>query len=148
MTQVNSCQIVPVLLRGILGCVFVIAGLMKLLSPLAFIVTLRTADWLPRFSEQILPALLPSMEIALGLALIIGWKVKVMAICSVFLIAAFTGFLTIEWIQGNTTCSCFGDSGGAFAILSTGKVIFTRNGLLLFLAVRLAHRQSHLTNGA
>lgn len=110
------------------------AAIAKLMSPLAFFAALKAATWLPHSVPGLLVIGVPVVELVLGSGLLIGWKVRTMAMSSFILIAIFTGFLLIETARGNNfNCGCFGESNGLLPV-STGSGALIRNGLLLLMA--------------
>lgn len=73
----------------ILGLIFVIAGLGKLLNQADFLTVIRTDTFLTPTLAQVVAYTLPWIEIALGALLILGISAKLAAIFSSVLIAAF-----------------------------------------------------------
>lgn len=135
MNTVILAQVRTAFLRIAIGLLLIVAGTAKFISPLAFFAALKAADWLPHTLSSLLVIGVPVVEFALGFGLLIGWKVRTMAISSFVLIALFTGFLLIETARGNDIgCGCFGESSGLLALLTTGSAALIRNGVLLLMA--------------
>lgn len=135
MNTVSSARVCTALLRIAIGLLLIVAGIAKFMSPLSFFDALQAADWLPHSLSSLLFIGVPVLEVALGVGLLIGWKVRAAAISSFISIALFTVFLLIEMARGNDiNCGCFGESNGLLVLLTTGSGPLIRNGLLLIMA--------------
>ena len=135
-----SSSLSPALLRFALGALFVWAALSKFIEPSAFLAALKAADWLPLVASSVLAIFIPAIELALGAALLIGWKVRWAATGSVLLVSAFTVFLLIEMARGNGDCGCFGQLHGPLSVLTGGPGAIVRNLILLAVALWIASR--------
>jgi uncharacterized membrane protein YphA (DoxX/SURF4 family) len=150
MRKINRTRIYATLVRCGAGLLFVYAGGAKFLDPMLFYSALSGAEWLPPFVARLLMGVLPAAEVALGLALLVGWKRRPTALVAFLLVAAFTFFLLVEAVRGNTNCGCFGSSYvPEFLGTTTGALL--RNGVLLltlaWLAARGARRRLKTTEG-
>jgi uncharacterized membrane protein YphA (DoxX/SURF4 family) len=138
MNRVSLTQVRTAFLRIAIGLLLILAGIAKAMSPLGFYAALNAAEWLPHTLSGLLVIGVPVVEVALGVGLLIGWKVRATAILSFILMALFTGFLLIETARGNNiNCGCFGESNGLLALLNSGSGALIRNGLLLLMAASL-----------
>ncbi|MCH7858731.1 MAG: DoxX family membrane protein [Candidatus Marinimicrobia bacterium] len=98
----------PVLVgRFILGGLFVFSGAAKVLDAQTFMAALplyQVPQWLIP-----LGALAPSLEIAVGVALMLGMAPRLMALATLGLLAAFSVLLVMGIVGGELgTCGCFG----------------------------------------
>ncbi|MFT6867274.1 MAG: putative membrane protein YphA (DoxX/SURF4 family) [Cyclobacteriaceae bacterium] len=128
--------------RYLVGGLFIFSGLIKVNDPVGTAIKLEeyfdvfAYDFAP-FFEWFVPAalflsvVLSVLEIVLGVALIVGFKMKSTAWALLGLILFFT-FLTFYSAYFNkvTDCGCFGD-----AIILTPWESFTKDIILLFLIV-------------
>ncbi|UCD37097.1 MAG: DoxX family protein [Fidelibacterota bacterium] len=93
--------------RVALGSIFIVSGVMKALDAQSFMATLpfyQLPDWL-------LPpgALVPTIEVSLGIALLMGLATRFIALASLGMLAFFTVLLILGIAGGELdTCGCFG----------------------------------------
>ncbi len=117
-----SCALNPVKRGVVLGlrlaiaAVFCYAGWSKLQSPQAFADSIATFQLLPARLINLLALGLPPFELAVGLWLFIGWKVRTAAFCGgaasvIFLLALFSALLRGLPVE----CGCFGDAHSSLA---------------------------------
>jgi uncharacterized membrane protein YphA (DoxX/SURF4 family) len=122
-------------LRLLLGGLFVLAGLAKVRDPAGFVTEVANYRL---FSEAapLVAAVLPSVEVVAGLALLVGsapWR-RAAALLLGGLMTLFTGAVTLVVARGiNISCGCFGGQTGPI----TGLTI-ARDLALLATAVALA----------
>jgi uncharacterized membrane protein YphA (DoxX/SURF4 family) len=117
---------------GLAG-IFFYTGSIKIQSPLQFAVTLSGYKIFPTWMIMPLTDYFPWVEITLGILLIIGWKIRYVALGACALLASFSTLLTITYFRGipaNCGCFSFEDSITPLAIL--------RDGLILIPAIYLA----------
>lgn len=140
-------KIITHISRILVGCLFILSGLIKLNDPVGF--SFKLEEY---FSEGVLnlPFLVPYalmiavllviFEVVLGIMLLIGFKPK-FTIWSLFLMIVFFTFLTFYSAYFNkvTDCGCFGD-----AIKLTPWESFTKDVILLVLIVILLLQQKHV----
>jgi putative oxidoreductase len=96
------------LCRLILAGIFLYTGYIKLRSPLQFAAVLAGYQLFP--DALILPMAdyFPWVEIALGVLLIVGWKIRYVAIAACALLASFLIVLSITYFRGiEANCGCF-----------------------------------------
>jgi len=94
--------------RCILAGIFFYTGYIKIRSPLQFAAVLSGYQLFP--DSLILPMTdyFPWIEIALGVLLLIGWKIRYVAIAACALLAAFLTVLTVTYLRGiEANCGCF-----------------------------------------
>ncbi len=98
--------------RLVTGGVWLVAGGVKLMDPAASVRAVRAYDLLP---EAIVPAvgyLLPAVEVAVGLMLVLGVFTRAAAVTSVALFAIFIAGIISVWMRGiSIDCGCFGGGG-------------------------------------
>jgi uncharacterized membrane protein YphA (DoxX/SURF4 family) len=120
--------------RIVLGGLFIYAGFTKLQHRYLFEVTVDTYQLLPSWGVIVVAAVLPWLEIALGLLLLAGWKLRYVAAFTGLLLGAFLVAMGITYARGiEANCGCFG-----FGEPITPRSLARDSGLLLmavFLAV-------------
>lgn len=144
MTTVESprARVLPwlsTLARLVLGGVWIAAGVPKITDLDASVRAVRAYALLPEAVVQIVGPGLPPAEILLGALLVLGVGVRVGAVISTVLMAAFVVGIASAWIRGlSIDCGCFG-SGGALApgAEPTYGRELARDGGLLVLALFL-----------
>ena len=129
-----------------LGCTFLYTGYIKLDSPLQFAVILYGYQLFPTSFLLPLSEYFPWFEIALGVLLLTGWKMRYAAIAASGLLASFIAMLTLTYLRGiDANCGCF-----SFDDRMTPLTI-ARNGLIILPALYLVaesflqrHRTSNI----
>jgi len=126
-------QIIHWIFRIGLAGIFLYTGYIKLESPLQFAAVLYGYKLFP--TDLILPMskYFPWVEIALAILLLIGWKMRYVALAACGLIMAFIAILAITYFRGieaNCGCFSFGDRITPLTIV--------RDGLILLPALYLA----------
>ncbi len=123
--------------RLLLGIMFIFSGLAKVMDAQTFLSTLplyHVPGW-----TSVPAALMPAVEVALGVALLAGMAPALMAVGTVALLAAFSVLLVAGILGGELeACGCFG------AYLETSpQLALVRNFLLTLvaLAVWYHHRR-------
>ncbi len=95
--------------RLILAGIFAYSGYIKVQSPLEFASALAGYKLVPDSLIFPLATYLPWLEIALGALLLIGWKIRYVAIGAAALLLTFTVILTVTYARGiEADCGCFG----------------------------------------
>ncbi len=124
----------------ILGLIFVIAGLGKLLNQADFLTVIRADTFLTPTLAQVVAYVLPWIEIALGVFLILGISAKLAAIFSSVLIATFIA--NNSWLIAHglayKPCGCFGPFEKVLlGELSTMESLFLDIGMLVLVSIIL-----------
>jgi len=119
--------------RLALAGIFLYTGYIKMAAPLQFAAILYGYKLFP--DSLILPMsnYFPWIEIALGLLLLIGWRIRYVAWAACGLLLTFTVVLAVTYIRGiDANCGCFSfdDRIGPLTIL--------RDSLILLPALYLA----------
>ncbi len=105
-----------------LAAVWLISGVSKALDPDQTYVAVRAYDVLPTAGVEVVAALLPWVEIAFGVLLLVGVGTRVVAVGSLALLVVFMAGVTQAWARGlSIDCGCFG-GGGAVAPGETAYV--------------------------
>jgi hypothetical protein len=131
--------------RGICGVVFIVAAVAKALSPQAFAYALAQVSWIPVQLRPPFAVIIPGLEFSLGAALLIGWRPRLIARMSFFVLILFTAVLIM--LPKNLDCGCFGQVSGVVALLSSGWGAISRNVLLLSFTGWLAfYKHAELTH--
>jgi uncharacterized membrane protein YphA (DoxX/SURF4 family) len=118
-----------------LGIVFLAAGILKAVDPDEFARQIATYGIVPERAARPAAYLLIPVEIALGAALVIGYRTRIAALLTSALLIVFMAATAYAWSQGRTEgCGCF----GSFASRGPGDVLledtlFLALGLLAFL---------------
>lgn len=103
---------VGLVVRLVVGGVWIVAGGLKLGDPAASVRAVRAYDLLP---ETVVPSvghLLPVLEVVVGLCLVGGLLTRATALVSALLFAAFTVGIASAWVRGlQIDCGCFGGGG-------------------------------------
>jgi uncharacterized membrane protein YphA (DoxX/SURF4 family) len=99
--------------RVILGAVFVYAAYTKLREPwMLFAFAVNSYQVLPEWAVTIVARGLPWFELALGLFLLLGWKLRWTASAAAGLLAFFFTLMLYTYIKNPRTeaisCGCFG----------------------------------------
>ncbi len=126
--------------RTVVGGVFLWAGMLKVLDPLAFARGIEAYHVFPRPAAFFLALTLPYIEVACGALLVLGFFRKPAALLASLFLLGFIVLVATTMIRGlDISCGCFGSfSGRADARLLVQDVVL----LALSLAVLLAHRDS------
>ncbi|MES2776195.1 MAG: BT_3928 family protein [Bacteroidota bacterium] len=126
------------IVRFIVGVLFIFSGLVKAIDPLGLSYKMNEFfakwnwDWAPRFSLTISVVMI-AFEIFAGVALLLGWKPKLITRLLLLLIVFFTFLTGYAYLSGKFhSCGCFGD-----CIPITSGVSFTKDIILLVLIILL-----------
>ena len=125
---------VTLALRLILGAVFLYAAYTKLSQPwLLFALSLDSYQLLPEWAVLAVARTLPWTELALGVLLLSGWKIRYASIAATAILALFFSIMLYQYAGGGgIDCGCFG-VGEALSAKT-----LARDGALLFAACLLA----------
>jgi uncharacterized membrane protein YphA (DoxX/SURF4 family) len=127
--------------RLVLGGVFVVAGALKIPDPAAAVRAVRAYRLLPEVLVAPVAFGLPVVEIAVGLALLLGVFVRTAAIAAAVLLVVFLVGVGSAWARGlQIDCGCFGNGGQVAAGKTAYPLEVLRDGALLVAALALARR--------
>jgi putative oxidoreductase len=94
--------------RALLSGIFLYTGYIKLESPLQFAAVLFGYKLFPDSIILPLSYYFPWVEIALGILLIIGWKIRCVALGACGLLTTFIVILSVTHLRGiDANCGCF-----------------------------------------
>jgi uncharacterized membrane protein YphA (DoxX/SURF4 family) len=124
-----------------LAAVWLLSGVPKALDPDQTYVAVRAYQVLPPLGVELVAAVLPWLEIALAVLLLLGVGTRAVAAASAGLLVVFMAGVTQAWARGlSIDCGCFG-GGGAVAPGETAYVAeLLRDTGFLALAVWLVVR--------
>ena len=130
-----------------LGLTFVAAGILKVLDPAEFALTIASLRLLPPLLVGAAAILLPWIEIVSGVAVVATRRYRDAATGLILaLLAVFTLILVVGLARGTAgNCGCFGKGIG---FLNRPDVGLARNGLLIAAAVVLILRRRRATSPA
>ena len=98
------------LLRMILGGIFIYAGALKIDSPQTFADNIAGFQLLPNACINLLALSLPVFEIIVGLMLIVGFRLRIAAFSVMVLSVIFAVALGSALVRGlQIDCGCFGE---------------------------------------
>jgi uncharacterized membrane protein YphA (DoxX/SURF4 family) len=98
--------------RVVVGGVWIVAGAIKLPDPEASVTAVRAYQLLPPSLADGVGHLLPMLEVAIGVCLVLGLLTRLSAIVSAVLLVAFIVGIASVWVRGiEISCGCFGDGG-------------------------------------
>lgn len=115
MNRTRVLDSIGTLARIGLAAVWLVSGALKAVDPDQTYVAVRAYDVLPPLGVELVAALLPWVELAFGVLLIVGVGTRVVAVCSAALLVVFVAGVSQAWARGLAIdCGCFG-GGGAVA---------------------------------
>jgi uncharacterized membrane protein YphA (DoxX/SURF4 family) len=92
--------------------VWLVSGWLKAADPDQTYVAVRAYDVLPTAGVDVVAALLPWLELALGVLLLAGIGTRAVAILSAALLLVFVAGVAQAWVRGlSIDCGCFGGGG-------------------------------------
>ena len=112
MNRARLLDVVGTLARFGLAAVWLVSGLLKAADPDQTYVAVRAYDVLPDAGVEVVSALLPWVELALGVLLLAGVGTRLVAALSAVLLVVFVAGVTQAWARGLAIdCGCFGGGG-------------------------------------
>jgi len=127
--------------RVILAAIFLYSGYVKIRQPLQFAATLESYRLFPDALIIPIKDCLPWAEVALGVALLIGWKLRFFALATAGLLAMFMAALTITYARGiEADCGCFGPGDRISPLTIMRDALFLAPALYLLFESRLRAR--------
>ncbi len=112
MNRTRLLDVVGTLARFGLAAVWLVSGLLKAADPDQTYVAVRAYDVLPEAGVEVVAALLPWVELALGVLLLVGVGTRLVAGLSAVLLVLFVAGVTQAWARGlSIDCGCFGGGG-------------------------------------
>ncbi len=112
MKSSRTLDVVGTVARLGLAAVWLTSGILKAVDPDQTYVAVKAYDVLPKGGLEMVAALLPWVEIAFGVLLVIGAGVRIVAVLSLVLLAVFMAGVAQAWARGLAIdCGCFGGGG-------------------------------------
>jgi uncharacterized membrane protein YphA (DoxX/SURF4 family) len=112
VNRARLLDVVGTLARFGLAAVWLVSGLLKATDPDQTYVAVRAYDVLPDAGVEVVAALLPWVELALGVLLLAGVGTRLVAALSAGLLVVFVAGVTQAWARGLAIdCGCFGGGG-------------------------------------
>jgi uncharacterized membrane protein YphA (DoxX/SURF4 family) len=110
--RVPVLDIVGTLARLGLAAVWLISGGLKAADLDQTYVAVRAYDVLPTAAVEVVAVMLPFLELALGLLLLVGVGTRAAAVLSAVLLVVFIAGVSQAWARGlSIDCGCFGGGG-------------------------------------
>jgi len=110
-------QYVILALRVLLGLVFIVASLEKIVDPDAFGISISNYKILPAFIIPVPATILPWMELLCGLSILFGVLVRGSSLMVATMLVVFTLSVLSAMLRGlDITCGCFTQDPAAAAI--------------------------------
>lgn len=107
MKKILENPLVILISRLVVGFIFLTFGMSKIADPTQFAKEIGNYDLLPIFSLNIFALTLPWIEVAIGLMLIFGFRLKANALISAVLMFMFIIMVAIAWARGlDISCGC------------------------------------------
>jgi len=123
-----------VILRLVLGGIFILAGVPKILHPAAFAEALYNYQILPNIFVNIVAIVMPWVEVVVGGLLVAGVWMEGAILIYNFLVIAFSCALAFNLSRGlDINCGCFSPTGGD--VINMGTIL--RDVLILCLSLYL-----------
>jgi uncharacterized membrane protein YphA (DoxX/SURF4 family) len=120
--------------RLYLGIIFLLACWHKILEPAAFALDIATYQILPLGLVNLQAIVLPWVELAAGLLLLLGFRTRAAALLVAGMMVMFTVAISIAVAKGlDMSCGCFASQGAAEDPISWRTI--ARDGSWLLLAV-------------
>jgi uncharacterized membrane protein YphA (DoxX/SURF4 family) len=95
-----------------LAVVWLVSGGLKAIDPDQTYVAVRAYDVLPAAGVEVVAALLPWVELGVGVLLLLGVGTRLAAVVSAALLLVFIAGVTQAWARGlSIDCGCFGGGG-------------------------------------
>jgi uncharacterized membrane protein YphA (DoxX/SURF4 family) len=112
VNRARLLDVVGALARFGLAAVWLVSGLLKAVDPDQTYVAVRAYDVLPDGGVEVVAALLPWIELALGALLLAGIGTRLVAALSAGLLLVFVAGVAQAWARGlSIDCGCFGGRG-------------------------------------
>ncbi len=139
------CRWTLLVLRLILGGVFLYAGILKLLEPLPFADSIASFHLLPTALINLFALGLPPLEIITGGMLLMGWRLRLASFAVLLLSCLFAIALSQALMRGlEVDCGCFGSGKPSL----TKTLLALGRDLLLIAAAGWIYGASIVRGGA
>ncbi len=127
--------------RLYLGAIFLLACPHKILEPSAFALDIATYQILPLGLVNLLAIVLPWVELAAALMLILGFRTRAAALLAMGMLAMFTVAIASAVAKGlDMSCGCFASQGSAEDPISWQTIVRDASWLLLAVYIFILDR--------
>ncbi len=124
-----------------LAAIFLVSGALKASDPRETVVAVRAYDLLPESLVSLVAAMLPYLEIAVGVLLLVGLATRLAAVLGAVLLAIFIAGVISAAVRGlSIDCGCFGGGGTVEAGQTAYAAEILRDLGILVLAGYLIYR--------
>jgi putative oxidoreductase len=128
--------------RLYLGTIFLLACWHKILEPGAFALDIATYQILPLALVNPLAIVLPWVELAAGILLLLGLRTRAAALLVAGMMLLFTAAITVAVVKGlDMSCGCFASQGATEDPISWRTILRDSSWLLLALYVFVFDRR-------
>ncbi len=112
MKRVQVLDVVGTLARLGLAAVWLVSGALKAVDLDQTYVAVRAYDVMPTAAVEVVSVLLPFLELAVGVLLLVGVGTRAVAVLSAVLLLVFVAGVSQAWARGlSIDCGCFGGGG-------------------------------------
>jgi len=102
--------VLVLILRIFITYIFIVSGLSKIKNPNHFLMAVNSYQILPSFLIAPFSNTLPWVELILGIAVGVGFYIRISTVLLIFLLFLFAIALIINLIRGRKIdCGCFGE---------------------------------------
>lgn len=127
--------------RSVLAGVFIYSGYVKAQATLQFAVAITGYQLIPEALVFPIAQYFPWIEIALGLLILTGWKIRYVAGAAAALLLFFIALLSVTYARGiEADCGCFGFGEPISPLTLVRDSLLLLPALFLFLEKRLRAR--------
>ncbi|MFA6571825.1 MAG: MauE/DoxX family redox-associated membrane protein [Bacteroidota bacterium] len=107
MKKIFGDEYLVLVLRLVLGVIFILAGVSKIGDPANFAKSITNYAMMPDFIINIMALTLPWIELIVGIFLMLGIRLKASASLSIAMYIVFTIAITVALLKGlNFNCGC------------------------------------------
>jgi uncharacterized membrane protein YphA (DoxX/SURF4 family) len=161
-SPLNARRVVIWIGRLVLGGIFIYAGFSKLLMPnthlwpmfvLKFSISMNISSFAQQVesykmispeASQVVAHTLPFVEIALGLLVLIGWRLRIWATAITAIMVSFLAVVTRAYLlHMDISCGCFGTPEKLTGLTVVRDGVFTALALLMTVFAFIEARQPH-----
>lgn len=135
-----------VILRIALGVIFILAGLSKIIDPVGFSRSVSAYGIVSKEFASYVAIVIPTLEMVLGLLLVIGYKIKsaVFSLLCLMMIFSFVIIINIMWGK-SFKCGCFNlPLLGPFIDGTIGPKLLIRNAVIIIFLFILFFAKNNL----
>ena len=112
MSRERVLDVVGLICRLVLGGVLVSAGVLKLMDLTGSVQSVVAYELVGYDLAQVIGTMLPVVEVAVGLLLLLGLFTRPAAIVAILLMVVFIAGIASAWARGlSIDCGCFGTGG-------------------------------------